>query len=175
MSPWSSLLLVSQSIGLSLVFSEILHQDGGQEIEKKMTQLQFWMKNFRHRIKGILLRGSKGPEGVKCAKIAKTAILALFCTINSTENKNSKIYSDNFFCIPKTYLHANFQKIWSKTKKPQGFKFRFFQTPDQNPVFLPVSYSNLSSEGWPSNVQKLWSDESWETNEHFFKPGKVAL
>jgi len=30
------------------------------------------------------------------------------------------------------------------------------------------------SDGRPSNVYKIWTDESRETNEHFLKPGKIA-
>ena len=39
-----------------------------------------------------------------------------FCAIYSSENKNSEIYSDNFFCTPMNYLHANFQKFGQKIK-----------------------------------------------------------
>ena len=43
-----------------------------------------------------------------------------FWAINSAKTKNSKIYSDNFFCIPKSYLHANFQENWSKNEGARG-------------------------------------------------------
>ena len=76
--------------------------------------------------------------------------------MNSAKTKNLKIHSNNFFCIPKTFLHANFQANWSKTEKALGFfKGRFFQNPSQNPVFLPLFHLNFSSDSHPSNVHKF--------------------
>ena len=45
-------------------------------------------------------------ENLKMAKVGG------FRPINSAKMKNSKIHSDNFFYIPKTYPHAHFQANW---------------------------------------------------------------
>ena len=83
--------------------------------------------------------------------------------INSSENKNSKIYSDNFFCIPKTYLNANFQDIWSKNEKALGIlKVSFFQNSGQNAVLLPVFNLNFRIAPNREHVQKIWADASYQ-------------
>ena len=68
-----------------------------------------------------------------------------------------------------------FKKIGQKMTEPLYFKGQIFQNPGQNPVFLPVFYPNLSSDGRPSKVYKIWTVDNQETNEHFLKPGKIAL
>ena len=66
-------------------------------------------------------------------------------SIDSSENKNSKIYSKHSFFIPKSYLiKANFQAIWSRNRKALRLRL-FFQNSSQNPVFLPAFYLNFCS------------------------------
>ena len=53
--------------------------------------------------------------------IPKRAVVDRFLSKVWIQEKNLKIFYDNFFCIPKTYLHANFQEIWPKNGKALGF------------------------------------------------------
>ena len=52
-------------------------------------------------------------QRVKIPKIAKMAIFAGFCAINSAKMKNSKIRSGQVFWTIERYLCANFQVKWS--------------------------------------------------------------
>ena len=99
----------------------------------------------------------------------------LWRAINSSENKNSKIHSERFFCISKSYLHAKFQVIWSRNEKALGFLRSFFCKSWSKPCIFVRFYLNFCSNGRPSNAYKIWTDDNQETNEHFLKPRKIGL
>ena len=71
-----------------------------------------------------------------------------FRALNSAKNKKFKNLFQNFFRIPKNYLHANFQENLSKIEGA-------FQNPGQNPIFLSDFWLKFGSDDQPSNDCKI--------------------
>ena len=98
----------------------------------------------------------------KVQKIVKIAILALFWAINRSQNKNSKINWEHLICIPKSYLHAGFKSRFFYILAKTLYFCLFFTS-----IFAPTANLQMSIK---SELTRLK-----QTNEHFLKPGKIAL
>ena len=97
--------------------------------------------------------------------MAKMSNFGYFWAINNAKTKNSKIYSDNFFCILKNYLHANFQENWSKNEGAFVFQRPILSNPGQNPVLLSDFWLRGPTFQYLYNVNCRKLEDHWQLFE----------